>query len=125
MAYKDDPNSNKDTSDYGSQLMGIKDGTALDATHCNKLGGFITAAYVTKAIKDLKDADGNSLNIATAIKAPTAVAGMTIAGKTVFTINNAGTFTAYDKLQDYEAEAEYWTEKGAELIDAAVSATGN
>ncbi len=125
MAWTDSTEKAGDMCNYGSQLMGVKDGTAVDATHCNKLGGFIEAAYMTKAIKDLKDAEGNNLNIASAITAPKAVSGemtpkkvdgVTVPGKTVFTVNNSGKFTAYDKLTDYDSEAEYWTQKGTELI---------
>ena len=125
MAWTDSTEKAGDMCNYGSQLMGVKDGTAVDATHCNKLGGFIEAAYMTKAIKDLKDAEGNNLNIASAITAPKAVSGemtpkkvdgVTVPGKTVFTVNNSGKFTAYDKLTDYGSEAEYWTQKGTELI---------
>lgn len=125
MAWTDSTEKAGDMCNYGSQLMGVKDGTAVDATHCNKLGGFIEAAYMTKAIKDLKDAEGDNLNIASAITAPKAVSGemtpkkvdgVTVPGKTVFTVNNSGKFTAYDKLTDYDSEAEYWTQKGTELI---------
>ena len=125
MAWTDSTEKAGDMCNYGSQLMGVKDGTAVDATHCNKLGGFIEAAYMTMAIKDLKDTEGNNLNIASAITAPKAVSGemapkkvdgVTVPGKTVFTVNNSGKFTAYDKLTDYGSEAEYWTQKGTELI---------
>ena len=116
MAWTDSTDKAADMCNYGSQLMAIKDGTSVDATHCNKLGGFIEAAYMTKAIKDLKDAEGNTLNIASAITEPKAVGGVTVAGKTVFTVNNSGKFIAYDKLTDYGSEAEYWTQKGTELI---------
>ncbi len=125
MAWTDSTDKAADMCNYGSQLMAIKDGTSVDATHCNKLGGFIEAAYMTKAIKDLKDTEGNNLNIASAITAPKAVSGemapkkvdgVTVPGKTVFTVNNSGKFTAYDKLTDYGSEAEYWTQKGTELI---------
>ena len=116
MAWTDSTDKAGDMCNYGSQLMAVKDGTGVDATHCNKLGGFIEAAYMTMAIKGLKDAEGNNLNIATAITAPKAVGGVTVAGKTVFTVNNSGTFKAYDKLTDYSSEAEYWTQKGTELI---------
>lgn len=125
MAWTDSTEKAGDMCNYGSQLMGVKDGTVVDATHCNKLGGFIEAAYMTKAIKNLQDATGNNLNIASAITAPKAVSGemapkkvdgVTVPGKTVFTVNNSGKFTAYDKLTDYGSEAEYWTQKGTELI---------
>ncbi len=125
MAWTDSTDKAGEMCNYGSQLMGVKDGTAVDATHCNKLGGFIEAAYMTMAIKNLQDATGNNLNIASAITAPKAVSGemapkkvdgVTVPGKTVFTVNNSGKFTAYDKLTDYGSEAEYWTQKGTELI---------
>lgn len=119
-AYKDDTAAGSGSSDYGSQLMGIKDGTAIDKTHCNKLGGFITAAYITKAVRELKDAEGKAVNIASAIKAPKGVGGVTTDNKTVFTVNNSGTFTAYDKLKDYGEKADYWTTTGTELILDAV-----
>lgn len=94
---------------------GAKDnGVALmaegDSTHCNKLGGFIEAGKIARAIEDLK------LDISTAVITPSQVLGETANATPVFVVNGDGIFTAYDINSKYTAKSEYWTKFGQDLL---------
>ena len=94
--------------------------TGVDSTHCNKLGGFITAGYMADAIKNYKTSDDKNLNIASAVKAPNMVVGKTLAGDTVFSVDGNSHLIANDWQNEY-AKANYWTAKGQELIDKSLT----
>lgn len=84
-----------------------------DSTHCNKLGGFLTAAYLAKTIKGMK------LNISTGIIKPSNVLGENIDGQIVVAVKANGEFTAYTKDNDgkYSIISDYWTKIGRFIIE--------
>lgn len=105
-AYKD---CGKDT--YGKQLMNTG-----DTTHNNKLGGFLEAALMADAILDAK-VDGKNINIATAVKTPARVNGVTTDDKTVVAVDKNGKLIAYDINSNYDTESEYWNITGQAMLD--------
>lgn len=120
-AYKADTIETVGVSTYGTQLMGEKldDGVmVMDATHSNKLGGFISAGIFAKAIL----AENGLSDLATAIKAPANVGGYTTTNETVFEVTSASKLTAYSIIDDYASEADYWTAEGQKLIDEIAKA---
>ncbi len=81
----------------GKEVMCIADGT-----HNNKLGGMVEAMLVAEAIQKL------DTPLSYAVKAPGQGGSSTTAGKTVFEIDTAGKFTAYEqKFTGNKADAEY------------------
>ena len=81
----------------GKEVMCIADGT-----HNNKLGGMVEAMLVAEAIQKL------DTPLSFAVKAPGQGGSSTTAGKTVFEIDTAGKFTAYEqKFTGNKADAEY------------------
>lgn len=106
-AYKADSEASNGKSVYGTQVMA--DG---DTTHSNKLGGFISAELMAKAIQNL------NINISTAVKTPTQVLGQTPENQTVFSVNGKSQLTAYaeDVNRNFTVAATYWQEIGQNLI---------
>lgn len=107
---------------YAQQIMyrkfDSKTGSIVtDKTHNNKLGGLIEATIMASEIQKIMIADA-PINLAYAIKMPSKVMGVTVAGETAFTVTGAGKLTAYNSLTDYTEEATYWTTVGQNMIDA-------
>lgn len=100
---------------YGTQIM-----AAGDSTHANKLGGFISSAYIAKDIKDKK------ISISKYIKMPSRVVGENNSGQAVFTVSAASKLAAYtpDSSDKYTVASEYWTSLGQSLIDYVGSDNG-
>ncbi len=121
-AWKADSTASGTRCAIGEQIMAEDSGkdTGVDSTHCNKLGGFITAAYIADAIKTYKTDDNKSLNIASALKAPSKVMGKTLAGDIVFSVGADSKLTANDWMNNY-AKADYWTTEGQKLIDVLLT----
>lgn len=97
-------------STFGQQTM-----TSGDSTHSNKLGGMIEAGLIAQSVQNM------GLNISKTVKAPAKTMGESPKGETVFIVDGAGKFTAYDMLSKpdaYTAEATYWMGMGQKLFDA-------
>ncbi len=105
-AYKACNESDKST--YGHQLMSNE----TEGTHNNKLGGFLWAGLVAKAIQN------SDMTIAKAVKAPSQVLGKTDKDQTAFLVDGQGRFTAYDMLEGYAQKADYWQTTGQQMLDA-------
>ncbi len=105
-AYAADTDAKDKNSPLAKQIMNVNDGT-----HCNKIGGFIEAAYMANAIKNNKD-----MNISSAIKKPSYVGGMTTEGKFAFTVDEKGVFTAYDTSKEETTEFAYWSKVGTDFV---------
>lgn len=121
-AWKADSTASGERCAIGEQIMAEDTGkdTGVDSTHCNKLGGFITAAYIAGAIKDYETSDGKKLNIASALKVPSQVMGKTLKGDIVFSVGADSKLTANDWMNNY-AKADYWTTEGQKLIDVLLT----
>lgn len=92
----------------GAAMMGSKNGSDIDATHCNKVGGVIEAGIFAKWIQDA------NLSISQYVVQPTTVYGENPDGEYIFTIKNK-IFKALNNV--YEDNA-YATNYGQTLFDS-------
>ncbi len=87
--------------------------TPGDNTHSSKLGGFLSAAYIAKAVQEL------DCTLSIAVQAPSQVLGETPKGENEFVMSGNGIFTAYSADADgkFEETSEYWTKVGQALVE--------
>ncbi len=107
-AYKADAAASGNFSALAKQAL-----CAGDNTHSSKLGGFISAAYLAKAVQEL------DCTLAYAVQAPSKVIGENPNGTNEFTMSGTGKFTAFATNAEglFTEESVYWTTLGQNLSD--------
>ncbi|MBO5228327.1 MAG: hypothetical protein J6B39_04970, partial [Lachnospiraceae bacterium] len=107
-AYKADGKATGNSSPLAKQAL-----CTGDNTHSSKLGGFVSAAYIAKAVQALED------NLALAVKAPVKVVGENPNKTNEFMVNGNSVFTAYAANAEglFTEENTYWTGVGQTVID--------
>ena len=107
-AYKADANANGNASPLAKQAL-----CTGDNTHSSKLGGFVSAAYIAKALQAL------DCNLAYAVQAPSQVIGENPNGTNEFSVNGSSKFNAYSANAEglFTEDSAYWTGVGQTVID--------
>lgn len=106
---------------YVQQGMFLKSGEyangTYDKTHCNKIGGMVEAAIMTKAIQDLK------LDISYATKLPAGAKGtVTALSLDEFTVDDNGVMTCGDTYTTFVDKSDYWSALGTSYIAETTAA---